>query len=303
MKRLTWGEFARGVLALYEPPIRRKSTHRKMRQVLDEFGRHCRHCRDLTPETIAAWIAEHPGRRPSTVATLLSSLRAACNYAISRGWLKTNPFQFRAPREWIDPDVPELPPPVHTGEEIAAVLRQADSEASGGCWRAARLRAVLYSSAYTGARKREIMGLRVEDVDLELQVLRIRTNSKRPLKTRKSSANLPIPAPLAYVLAEWIPLASSEWLFPGSYRLGPWFDGAPGYRPIDELKALGKRAGVEGLTFQSLRHSFASLSEGWGIGELMLQRLLRHTSIRTQRGYRHPLSGALVEAAAKVRFG
>lgn len=302
MKRLAWGEFAREVLALYERPMRRRSTYRKMRQVLAEFGAHCRHCRDLDPGAVAAWIAAHPGRRPATVVTMLSSLRTACRYGKARGWLRDSPFEFRSPRQWIDADVPELPPPVHTAAAIAAALHTADSEALGGPWRARRLRAVFYVAAYTGARKREILGLRVEDVDLGLGVIQIRTNGRRPLKTRGSAADLPIPAALASVLADWIPRAGSEWLFPGAWRAGPWIDGAPGYRPIDELIALGVRAGVEGLTFQSLRHSFASLSEGWGIGELMLQRLLRHSSTRTQRGYRHALPGPMQAAAALVRF-
>src|SRR5271157_6539776 len=42
--------------------------------------------------------------------------------------------------------------------------------------------------------------------------------------------------------------------------------------------------------------SFASLSEGWSIGELVLQRILRHSQIRTQRMYRHEMPEVLQAA-------
>ena len=99
-----------------------------------------------------------------------------------------------------------------------------------------------------------------------------------------------------------MPQTQSEWLFPGVRRLGPWLEGPPGQKPIDQVEALGTRAGVPGLTIASFRHTFASLAEGWSIGELALQRQLRHTRIRTQLAYRHPLPELLRDVAAKVRY-
>jgi integrase len=73
-------------------------------------------------------------------------------------------------------------------------------------------------------------------------------------------------------------------------------------RALDQVRDLGVRAGVEGLTIASFRHTFASLAEGWNMSELELQRLLRHSRIRTQRAYRHELPAVLREAGAKVHF-
>jgi integrase len=302
VRRLTFAEFSSSVLALYGPPMRRKATRAKMVQVLAEFAPFCRRPRDLTPTAIAGWIAAHPGRRPSTVASLLRSLRAACYYGAKVGDLKVNPFDFRSPREWVDWDAPELPPPVHSAAVIARVLSLANREALRGPWRSARLRALVYTAAYTGARKRELLGLAVADVDLEAGLIRIGTNARRGLKTRASRACLPIPAPLAAVLREWLPLAGSAWVFPGIRRSAPWLEGPAGGKALDELKALGIRAGVRGLTFQSFRHTFASLAETWGFSELALQRQLRHSSPFTQRGYRHELPELLRAAGERVRF-
>jgi len=142
--------------------------------------------------------------------------------------LDANPFAWRSPAQWVDWDVPELDPPVHSSAEMARVLALADREASGGSWKAARLRALVYAYAYLGARKREVLGLRIEDVDLAGGSVAIRTNRRRGLKTRSSCANLPIPSELGRVLAAWLPLTGSDWLFPGAKRQGPWLEGPPG---------------------------------------------------------------------------
>jgi len=298
----TWRAFTTEVLSLYAPPMRRIATQRKMEMVLREFSQVCHRVVDLAPSSVAAWIAAHPGRRPATVDSYLRSFRAACTYAIGAGYLKRSPFDFRSPRQWIDWDVPELPPPVHPAEAIARVLELVDGEASAGDWRAARLRAVVYAFAYTGARRRELLALEVADVDLAAGTIRIGTNGRRALKTPGSAARIPVPPALADVLAGWIPRCGSTWLFPGVRRQGPWLEGPTGEKALDQVKQLGLRAGVPGLTFQSFRHTFASLSEGWGIGELALQRVLRHTRIRTQLGYRHPLPEVLRGVAGKVRY-
>jgi integrase len=299
---MAWSRFTEDVLSLYLPPIRRLATYRKMRQVLGEFAQFCPTTADLTPAVIAGWIQMHPERRPETTLALLRTLAAACTYGVLVSALDANPFAWRKPTAWVDWDVPELAPPVHGSEDIARVLATADQEASGGAWRALRLQAVVYTLAYTGARKREVLGLAVADVDLPGGSVAIRTNRRRGMKTRSSSARLPIPAELGRVLATWIPLTGCEWLFPGARLEGPWLEGPPGHKAIDQVKALGQRAGIEGLTIASFRHTFASLSESWGIGETALQRILRHTNPRTQKFYRHELPEVLREAGAKVHF-
>ena len=237
----TWSQFTADVLAVYLPPIRRLATYRKMRQVLGEFAAFCPTTADLTPAAIAGWLKAHPERRPETTLALLRTLSAACTYGVLVSAMEANPFAWRKPTAWVDWDVPELEPPVHSSEEIARVLALAAQEASGGAWKAGRLRAVVYTLAYTGARKREVLGLAVADVDLIGGSVAIRTNRRRGLKTRSSCARLPIPAELAKVLAAWIPLTGCDWLFPGAQRQGPWLEGPPGHKAIDAVKALGQR--------------------------------------------------------------
>ena len=306
-----FSDFAAAVLNLYRPPIRRISTFRKMEQALEEFAILCPSTADIGPCAIAAWIAAHPSRAPLTGFTLLRTFRSACRAGIALGMLALGPFGFRGPRAWWPAGA--LASPLrdrwHPAGEISGALALADlealqppSSAPGACWRARRLRAVFYTAAFTGARAREVLGLRTDDIDLPGGIIHVRPNARRPLKTAASRAALPIPSELGLVLAGWLPSTPGDWFFPGATGRGPWMGGPCGYRPVDQLRRLGDRAGVPGLTFQSLRHSYATPAEGWGIGELALRRLLRHSRASTQLHYRHEDLAAMRAAADKVHF-
>lgn len=301
---VAWSQFQSEVLALYQEPHRRSGTLAKMSQVMREVGAICPTTAELDPVSIARWLAAHPGRAAWTRRTLLSALRAACAWMHWKGY-GPNPFGFRSLSGWIPADELQEAASLarhRTEAEIRSVLDQADAEASGGDWNALRLRAAVYCWAYTGAGSSEILGLRVIDVDLPGRMISVRSHPGRRLKTGARAARLPIAEPLAVVLEAWLSLAASEWLLPGATRRNYWHGGAPGYRPVDRVRQLGERAGVPGLTILAFRHSFGTLAEGWGIGELMLQRLLRHSRPTTQRAYRHHDSELLRKAIDKVKF-
>ena len=303
--------FRAQVLSLYRPPIRRAATWRKMKQVLGEFAAHCPTTDDITPAAIAAWMCSRPARTPPTAFTLLRTFRSGCRAGLALGLLRGDPFAFRAPRAWFAAGA--LEPPErrrhHPAADIARALALADREVELGRelswareWRCRRLRALAYLAAYTGARRNELLGLRVEDVDLGRRLIHLAPNEARPLKTAGSRAPVPIPGPAADHLGPWLARCGSPWLFPGSRRLRPWLGGLAGYRAVDQLRQLGERAGVAGLTFLSLRHTYATLAEGWGLGELELQRILRHSRASTQRHYRHVDLELIRAAGDKVRF-
>jgi integrase len=106
-----------------------------------------------------------------------------------------------------------------------------------------------------------------------------------------------------WVAAGGTPAAPVRWLFPNVTGVGPWNDGSWGSKPVNELKALGLRAGVPGVTWQSFRHSWASHAEFWGFSDTLIMRVLRHTSTRTQRGYRHAELNNLRELVCGIDFG
>jgi len=50
---------------------------------------------------------------------------------------------------------------------------------------------------------------------------------------------------------------------------------------VQRLRAVAERAGVIGMTLQSLRRSLATHLEHHGTGQAMITRILRHTDSRT----------------------
>jgi integrase len=304
IRSVSFSRFQAEVLALYQPPCRRPATRAKVRQVLGELAPYCRSTRQLEPAAISQWMADHPDRSASTHRSLLSSLRAACSYGEFRGYLR-NPFEYRGLAAWVPADELEDGEEFRrhrSAAEVVALLRQADSEALGGGWDALRLRAVVYTAAYTGAGTREIMGLRTADVEMDKGIIRFKSHVRRRLKTGARAAILGIPSQLGDVLDPWMPLTRCEWLFPHKYFTGPWLNGSVGKKPLDQLKALGERAGVTGMTFLALRHTVGTLAEAWGLSELELQSQLRHARRQTQRHYRHADIDLRRATAAKIRY-
>lgn len=303
MPAIAFAPFCDQLIALYGPP-RAKKTRAKLRQVLGEIRaiRGVRRTSDLTPATIQKWMDSHPDRKPITAHSLLRSLRKACSYAKTMGYLKVDPFDFRSPSEWLlidEADDVEDFDRHRTADEVSRLLALLDREASLGSWESGRLKALVYTFAFTGMRKMEALGLKVADVDLPNRTIFIRTNEKRKLKTRGSGQPVGIAERLAVALAEWMPRTGCGWLFPGKTLAGPWLFGGPRFRPLDQVKAAGERAGVPGLTMLAFRHTIGTLAEGADLGELELQRWLRHTRRRTQDAYRKKGDIAVIHGTAR----
>ncbi len=286
--------FAIQALALYEPPARSKAAWYKARQVLSELtGAGGRTTADLTPELITRWIAAHPGRSAETVRGMLGYIAPLCRYAVFKGYLGRDPFEFR--RQWMREsplpddydDDEEFASKFHPADDVFRVLAMLEEERHES-WKNHRLFALAATVALTGVRKDEALHFQVRDFRDADGVLEIHPR-RRNCKTRRSAQPVVACEELRVVLRRWIPYADgSTWMFPTLDLASPWRNGSPGHKPLDQLKAAGLRAGVAGFTFQSLRHSWATMAEGrWGLTDLQIQRQLRHTRLATQRHYRH----------------
>lgn len=294
-----FARFMEEVLEGYRPPMRAKATFIKMRQVLAivaELLGPDGTTDQLTMQLVARFIASRPpAESNNSTLSLLSSLRAACTIAMGMGYVRISPFVLR--KAWLRQEKSRRPRQHLSREEIAAVLARAEDEiekkkhhsqaSPWAVWRCRRLHALVATVAYTGLRRNEALHLRVEDVDLAGGLLHVVDRQANRLKTEGSARAVPIPGPLATILAGWIPEARSDWLFPNSTHHGPWTGGQPGHKPLCRLKALGKRAGVPDLTFLALRHSYATHAEFWGLTAEQIARVMGHTNLKTQRGYRH----------------
>lgn len=311
LRPVPWTVFTDEVMRLYQPPMRRRTTREKTRQVLREFGRLCPSTADLSELAIAGWISDHRHRAPSSVEGLLRHLSAVCTYgAHPRRRYLWDPFEDRPVSSWLPGDELDQAEPFRrhrSAEEVRRVLDQADREALAGPWRAVRLRAVVWTLAYTGGHKSEVLGLRIADLDLGRGMIAFRSHGRRRLKARSRAAVLPVAGPLRPVLAGYLVRLvaehpRTEWLFPHAFGTGPWLSGRPGHSPLDSIRALGERAGVEGLTIDAFRHTLATHAEDWGISELALMRILRHARRTTQLHYRHPDLDLMRGAISRITY-
>lgn len=296
------------LMALYSPPLRAASTRRQVAQVLREVAAvGVRRTTDLGPVAVARWIAAHPDRSAVTTQSHLRCLRSILGYCKASGYIRATPFAWRGVKDWVRADAGPAPRrrPGHRDlGEITRVLEAADVEAASGGWPEGRLRALVYVYAYLGLRAAEALHLWVEDVDLACQVVRVQAHPEdgwRP-KTLRSAAVLPMARPLADVLGRWTACCGCRWLFPGLRRRGPWLTGGPGARPLDAVRALGQRAGVDGLTIHAFRKTLGTYAKTWGFSQLELKALLRHSAVETQRWYDDQAVESLRPAAARISF-
>lgn len=309
MPAVSFARFEEEVLELYEPPLCKPNTAKQVRQVLREFRevKGVRKTSDLSPVAIARWIKAHPDRSAVTIESLLRCFRPMLKYAVIKGYLKHSPLEFRDADGWVREDKRPVKRP-HPGsrsiDEMTAVLARADEEATAGGWQERRVQALVYVYAYLGLRAAEALHLWVSDVDLAKSVVTIRCHPEDDWtpKTLASAATLPVAPPLAVVLREWTPETGCRWLFPGMKLLGPWVSGGPGAKPLDKVKALGERAGVENLTIAAFRKTIGTYAKTWGLGPLELKALLRHTNVETQDWYDDKAADALRKGVGKIDF-
>jgi integrase len=137
----------------------------------------------------------------------------------------------------------------------------------------------------TGARKGEILNLLWEQVDLRRGLLL--------LDDSKSGAKAIVLSGAAVVLLQKLP------------RLGRYvIAGQSEDRPRCDLKRpwklISRRSGLEGVRIHDLRHSFASIGAGSGMGLLVLGRLLGHKQASTTQRYAHLDNDPLRRAATDI---
>ena len=103
----------------------------------------------------------------------------------------------------------------------------------------------------TGCRLAEMVGLKLEDIDLENDLIDIRPNSARRLKTRSSQRTLPLVGYAKLAMEQALKQGDDTYLFPRYIRDGKCF-------ATHASNALNKwlKKDFDGLTAHCLRHAF-----------------------------------------------
>ncbi len=221
------------------------------------------------------------GKSGATVSRVLASLKNFYGYAVASGFLEHSPVSGDIRVDRGEKKLPQI----LTGKEVELLLAQPSCTDSKG-FRDKAMLEVMYA---TGIRVTELIDLNVEDVNLELGIIKCS-------RSKKSRAIPLYPAALK-ALAVYLreirmlmvadPLEKALFVNVGGARMS-----RQGFWKI--LKHYQAKAGIEKeITPHTLRHSFAVhlLENGADLGSL--QELMGHSDISSTQMYTHMINQKL----------
>jgi len=222
---------------------------------------------------VAALMADLAARSPQTQRNVFNITRAVFTRAVRLKYVRTNP---------VAPYAEDLPSTVRqeqrflTPQQVARLAGELDAPHD----------LLVTLAAWSGLRAGELAGLRVRRFDAARCRVEVRETVSRlgsqlvqdTPKSKKSNRVVPIPPPVARLLADHIAahgLGSDDYVFG---KDGKPLDHQSFYR--FRFKPAAERVGLAGLRFHDLRHTFASLMRYHAGADLYrVSRLLGHSTV------------------------
>ena len=238
---------------------------------------------DVTQLNISVYLdhLQQQGKSGATASRTLASLKNFYAYLVSTGFLENSPVTMDI---HVDRGEKKLPQ-VLSGKEVELLLSQPDCVDAKG-YRDKAMLEVMYA---TGIRVSELIALNVEDVNLELGMIKCSS-------TKKSRAIPLYPAALRALSVYLRDVRMVMVADPAEKALFVNMTGArmsrQGFWKI--LKHYQEKAGIEKeITPHTLRHSFAVhlLENGADLGSL--QELMGHSDISSTQMYTHMINQKL----------
>lgn len=229
---------------------------------------------------ISAYLAylQEEGKSGATASRTLASLKNFYAYAVSSGFLESSPVSGDI---HVDRGEKKLPQ-ILTGKEVELLLAQPSCVDPKG-FRDKAMLEVMYA---TGIRVTELIDLNVDDVNLELGIVKCNSSKK--------SRSIPLYPAALRALSVYLkdvrhimiadPLENALFVNVGGARMS-----RQGFWKI--LKFYQSKAGIEKeITPHTLRHSFAVhlLENGADLGSL--QELMGHSDISSTQMYTHMIN-------------
>src|SRR5208283_1853131 len=126
----------------------------------------------MTRETVETFIADQLARwKPTTASVRYRCLQQLFKWLLEEGEITADPMARMKP-----PIVPEVPVPVVSDDDLKKLLRTCD----GTTYEDKRDLAVLRVMIDTGVRLAECAGMKLEDVDAELECIIVVGKGRRP---------------------------------------------------------------------------------------------------------------------------
>jgi integrase/recombinase XerC len=273
----------RSVLAFLEHlRTERQASSHTIRSYEEDLERYCGYLAETQGEEAdptsadparlrrySAWLSGR-GYAPSTVARRLACLRSFFRFLRREGWVVADPAAgLRNPKQ------PKRLPRLLRVDEVIRLLDAVPTDTPAGV----RDRAMLETLYGGGLRVGELVGLNVDDLDAESDLVRVRGKGRR-------ERICPVGDMAADWLRRWLPLRQ-----PRSPREPAVFLNQRGSRLTSRsvgrlLEAHLLRAGlVDRASPHTLRHSFATHLLDRGADLRSIQELLGHRKLTTTQLY------------------
>ena len=232
---------------------------------------------DVSTETVRAWVVAMKGNGLAgiTIARRLHALRALWRYLIETGVVLTDPV-----RRVSTPKRQHRLPRYLRVEELRALLDAAQHNRITAL--AFRDYAIIAVLAYTGIRKGELLGLRVDDLDLDRGQITVRGKGA---KWRV----VPLAAGARDAVSDWLEFRPDDCGHDYLFATGRGNRIHPS-RLQRIWESILERSGVRrsGVCIHTLRHSAATLLLQSGACDIVqLQQLLGHSRLDTTAIYLH----------------
>ncbi|PST39340.1 site-specific tyrosine recombinase/integron integrase [Clostridium sp.] len=215
---------------------------------------------------------EEQGKAPTTISRMMAAMKAFFNYECMQACIRRNPAEsLHAPK------VEKKAPVVLSVDQVSALLAQP----SGQTPKEIRDKAMLALLYATGIRVSELIGIQMEDINMNIGFLVCRDGERERTIPFGRSAKAALEEYLEHARNELLRGKGSDYFFVNCTggamsRQGFW----------KIIKYYGEKAGIEeDITPHTLRHSFAAHLIARGADMRAVQTILGHSDMATTQMY------------------
>ena len=281
--RIDWGSM-RGEIDRFEQYLREvkqasentvQSYRRDLMQMITYLEeKEIREAAKVTKTSLHGYILhmEEQGKAPTTISRMMAAMKAFFNYECMQACIRRNPAEsLHAPK------VEKKAPVVLSVDQVSALLAQP----SGQTPKEIRDKAMLALLYATGIRVSELIGIQMEDINMNIGFLVCRDGERERTIPFGRSAKAALEEYLEHARNELLRGKGSDYFFVNCTggamsRQGFW----------KIIKYYGEKAGIEeDITPHTLRHSFAAHLIARGADMRAVQTILGHSDMATTQMY------------------
>lgn len=281
--RIDWGSM-RGEVDRFEQYLREvkqasentvQSYRRDLMQMITYLEeKEIREAAKVTKTSLHGYILhmEEQGKAATTISRMMAAMKAFFNYECMQACIRRNPAEsLHAPK------VEKKAPVVLSVDQVSALLAQP----SGQTPKEIRDKAMLALLYATGIRVSELIGIQMEDINMNIGFLVYRDGERERTIPFGRSAKAALEEYLEHARNELLRGKGSDYFFVNCTggamsRQGFW----------KIIKYYGEKAGIEeDITPHTLRHSFAAHLIARGADMRAVQTILGHSDMATTQMY------------------